>query len=288
MKYLYTVSLFALLFSMSCCDKIDNPILTFDGRYQESIYGPAPSFENASSDIYLKNVMIEDFTAHQCGNCPEAAIIASDIHEEHPDRVSVIAIHAGSLAATDDDHYIVDWTCEESEVYFSQLDFQANPLGRINRAPGLGTVNAPADWGARTQEQLDEDPIVVLQMITDFISEENHLNIHVFSEFVQDFGEDAKLAILITESGLVGGQLDYSQDPTFVEEYEFEHLLRGSVTGALGLSVGDDLNDGYSITSSYTFTWPSEWEAANCSVVAFVYDNTSGALLNVIEKPVDE
>ena len=111
---------------MGGCDQIDDPVIPVTTNYLEAVYGPAPTFDALPESEAIKRVLVEDFTAHQCGNCPAAAIIAENIAANYADRVSVMAIHAGNLANTDDDHFDTDWTTEEGDVFWDQLDFQAN------------------------------------------------------------------------------------------------------------------------------------------------------------------
>lgn len=275
----------AMLMAMSFagCDEIEDPIIPVTTAYQSDLYGPAPAFAPIAAE---QHVLIEDFTAHQCGNCPAAAIIADNIYAANPDRVAVMAIHAGSLAATDDDHFDTDWTTQEGNVFWNQLSFQANPLGRINRVGGPGNFFAPAQW----EEQVDNlltanDAALGLEVVTDWVPEADHLNIHVHGSFAKAADGPISLAVLILESGIVDYQLDYASDPEVVEDYEFNHVLRGSVTGALGLGFGNvagGANPGDEAVSSYTYTWPSEWDINNAIVLAVV-SGPDGVVLNVAE-----
>lgn len=275
----------ALVMAMSfaSCDEIEDPIIPVTTAYQSDLYGPAPAFAPIDAE---QHVLIEDFTAHQCGNCPAAAIVADNIYAANPDRVAVMAIHAGSLAATDDDHFDTDWTTEEGNVFWNQLSFQANPLGRINRVGGPGNFFAPAQW----EEQVDNllaanDAALGLEVVTDWVPKSDHLNIHVHGSFAKAVDGPISLAVLILESGIFDYQLDYASDPEVVEDYEFNHVLRGSVTGALGLgfdNVAGGANPGDEAVSSYTYTWPSEWDINNAIVLAVV-SGPDGVVLNVAE-----
>ena len=121
------------------CDEIEDPVIPVTTNYLEAAYGPAPVFDALSQTQAVKRVLVEDFTAHRCGNCPAAAIIAEGIAENYDGLVSVMAIHAGNLANTDDSYFDTDWTTEEGDVYWDQLDFQAYPVGRVNRINGVGS-----------------------------------------------------------------------------------------------------------------------------------------------------
>lgn len=267
----------------SSCDEIEDPIVPVTTAYQEDVYGPAPSFEPL---FPTPHVLVEDFTAHQCGNCPAAAIIAEDIAASNPGRVAVMAIHAGSLAATDDNYFDTDWTTEEGDVFWDELDFQANPLGRVNRIGGPGNFYAPAQW----EEQVDallaaESAALGLEVVTDWVPEDDALNIHVHGSFAEAVQGPISLSVLFLESGIIDYQLDYASDPEVVPDYEFKHVLRGSVTGANGLGFGEAANaaePGQEVVTSFTFEWPAEWVIENSTVLAVVTGG-DGVVLNVAE-----
>ena len=136
------------------CDQLDDPIIPVTTNYLEVVYGPAPTFESLPQGDAVKRVLVEDFTAHQCGNCPAAAIIAEDLVANYEGQISAMAIHAGNLANTDEGYFDTDWTTEEGDVFWDQLDFQANPVGRINRINGVGSFWAPAQWEEKAVEEM--------------------------------------------------------------------------------------------------------------------------------------
>ncbi len=269
----------ALLFT--ACDVIDDPVIPVTTGYQSDLYGPPPSFDIPSESV--QGVLIEDFTAHQCGNCPDAGVIAEGIIADYPEAI-LVAIHAGNLAATSDaPPFDTDWVTEEGRVFWDQLDFQANPLGRINREGGTGNFFAPSQWEAKTVEWLANDPALDLQVQTEYVGENNHLNIHVNGYYNEAYPNSTHLVILITESELYDYQLWYGNDPEVVPDYHFKHTLRGSVTGANGLSFRGPAEAGDSAQKDYTYDWNSEWVVENSYVVAFVYDDETGLVLNAVE-----
>ncbi|MDA0302856.1 MAG: Omp28-related outer membrane protein [Bacteroidetes bacterium] len=280
-----TIIPMALVLVFSGCDELENPIVEITTAYQATAYGPAPAFSALSIAEATQRVLIEDFTAHQCGNCPAAAIIAAQIAEDTGDAVSVMAIHAGNLANTDDDHFDTDWTTEEGNLFWDQLDFQANPLGRINRIGGPGNFWAPAQWSDQTAEQLNTELSVGLQVIHDWVPENDHLNVHVHGTFYADADGPIQVALLILESDVYDYQLDYASDPELVPDYEFDHVLRSSVHGAFGLGFGDvatGAGAGDVASHSVTYTWDNAWVVENATVLVVVSDG-NGLVLNSFE-----
>jgi hypothetical protein len=283
MKGLLRVFAAACAVVIGSCDEIEDPILAVGNAYRADLYGPAPEFTPVTETV--QRVLLEDFTAHQCGNCPAAAVIAEGIAETANERVSVMAIHAGNLAVTDDDHFDTDWTTEEGDVFWSQLAFQANPLGRVNRGGGPANFLAPAEWEPAVAAALAAPPMLHLELVASWVPEANHLNLHVHGQALAALDGGVRLAVLILESGLVDYQLDYASDPEVIPDYTFNHLLRGSLTGALGLpfgALGDNAAAGEHAVASFTYGWNPAWDIAGATVLAVALD-ASGQVLNVAE-----
>lgn len=274
-------ALFAGALVLAQCDVLEDPVLPQPSGYRSDLYGAPPEFAPVSSTV--QRVLVEDFTAHQCGNCPDAALIAEGLAGE---LVSVMAIHAGNLALTDNDHFDTDWTTEEGNVFWDQLEFQANPIGRVNRRPNPGNFFAPAQWSGETAAALAEAPELHLEGVASYVPGNNHLNVHLYGQAMAETASGVSLAVLVLESHIIDYQLNYSAvgDPV-VPDYEFNHVLRGSLNGAIGIAfgeLGDGMAVGESAVASFTYTWPAEWAIENATLLAVATDG-DGVVLNVAE-----
>ena len=284
----------AISITLFGCDVIEFPVIDFGASYDAGTYGPPPTFDLASDDMIQQTVIIEDFTGHDCGNCPRAAIVAEDLKAANPEQVFVLAIHAGNLAAPTDE-YPEDFTNEAGEVWFDQLDLPFNPVGRVNRFPDWNTSVFDPEWPELVDEQLDMAPIAVLQLQAEYHSNNNELNVHAFTEFVADYEGNTNVVLIVTESGLVGTQLNYllEDDPETVEneqkveDYEFEHVMRDVVNTTFGLTAINAPKSGDTNTQSYTYSWNSEWAIDHSSVIAICFDADTGQVLGVTEKKLD-
>lgn len=277
-----TLAFATLIIAFSSCDEIDNPLIFSENEFRIDLYEVHEFDEIEPSG---KNVLVEDFTAHQCGNCPSAAVLAETLVNENGGKVFALAIHAGNLAVTSSD-YTTDWTSEEGDLFWSQLDFKANPIGRINRKFDSGDFYSTGEWSSLVDEELQEPTPLELQIHTDIVEylDSTHLNIHVFGQyFSNDVVGENRLAILISESHLFGDQLDYSQDPEHVFNYEFNHMLRGSINGAEGLAVISNPNQGDTFQSDFTLKWDSNLDISNSQIIAVVSDE-NGYIINCISK----
>jgi hypothetical protein len=260
------------------CDKEEDPIISATGDYL-TVYGPPPTFQ--PEGVPHQRVLLEDFTGHQCGFCPLGHIEAADLLETYRDDISVVAIHAGTLADPLPPSYPADWTTPEGEFYLlTQVGSQQMPRGRINRSPSAATVFEFLGWDAEVANAFTQIPEVNLQVKTDFRPATNHWNVHVFSEWLQNVQGTYRLVVLLTESNIIAPQLFYGNSPENVTDYSHEHVLRISGTGATGLPLFVNPSAGNSI-NSYTFNWNNEWNPEHCEVVVFITDGENGRVLNV-------
>ncbi len=228
-----------------------------------------------------KNVLIEIFTAHQCGNCPSATAIAEELINVNANKVFALEIHAGVLATTDDE-YPTDWTTEEGDVFWAQINGFLYPVGRVNRFSSSSDYYAASEWAELVETELEENTPLELQIATYWNLEDNDLRVHVFGQYFDGYPGNHKLSILISESNLIGDQLDYSLDPEHIENYEFNNLLRGSLTGAEGLSIIQNPTTGDTFQSDLSYSWNNNWVIDNSKIIAIVSDQ-NGYIINCLE-----
>jgi len=280
-----TILLLVLLSFFAACDKIENPIIEIP-IYREDLYGPAPVFTVNPNPI--QRVLLEDFTGHECGNCPKAHIAAKNILTSDSDRVAVVAIHAGSLAAPFPPNYPDDFRTPEGTFYLlTQVGSDQMPKGRINRLPSAKIVSNFPDWSNQVATALQNTPIADMQMKTDFQSARGQLNIHIHTRWLSNYSGQPRLIVLVTENDIISSQLTYIPSPPITDTaYHHEHVLRGSVTGATGLVIFNDPQSGESNTQSYTFDWNPTWLPENCEVIAFLTHGLDGEVINVAKSKV--
>lgn len=279
--FFLTITIVAV--SMASCDQLDDPV--------EGIVEPIPEEYNvpAIEPNYFDNqrVLIEDFTGHQCGNCPDANVVLIDLYNSHSGQVIPLAVHAGSLATTNEE-YPTDWTCAEGDEYWQSLDIPVNPIGRVNRSDNEGISLLPSQWEEALTPLLSQDPAVGMRLVINDEFDADKLFIHVHNTWLQAGSGEYKLALLIVENHLVGPQLWYGNDPEYIEEFEFEHVLRGSVTGAKGEVVATDPVQGDAAQFDYVFTWNDEWIKENCDVIAVLTEVESGRVVQVTSEHIVE
>ncbi len=276
---LFILAFASLMIILTGCDEIENPKLDF-GSYRADLYGPPPGFQ--SSGAPHQKVLLEDFTGHDCGNCPNGHVKAAELLAQYGEDLAVVSVHAGSLAAPFPPNYPADWTTPEGEYYLlTQVGLDVMPKGRTNRLANASIIHSPSAWPAKVAEAFAIAPEVNLQMNVSYVSVNQDLNIHVNSEWFSDLTGSYRLVVMITENEIIAPQLWYNHDPEYNPDYVHEHMLRGTVTGATGFEIVSNPRSGTNQTSSYTFDWNPIWVPEHCEVVALITEGESGRVLNV-------
>lgn len=282
LKAAWALFIGATLFS---CDTYEDPIL---GVIEPCDATEVPEFEPLNSAV--QGILIEDFTAHQCGNCPPAGLILKGLAEEHPGQLIPLAVHAGDLASTNEE-YPPDWTTAEGSVYWFDMNANSYPIGRVNRLESELDYYPPDFWSDLVDGLLDASPQAGIQMVVDHEEGSGKTGVHVHITWFEGLAGAVRLGLLISENHLVGPQLWYPNvdppGPGYIDEFEHEHMLRGSVTGAKGFVVSQDPETGETQQECYAFTMNPEWNASNCDLVA-VLTADNGRVIQTLAVPIVE
>lgn len=286
MKRLISLSILAgSLILLNSCDEVEAPIITTPNPYNAVKYGDAPTF--SADPTPTKNVLIEEFTGHLCGFCPPATAMVKALDEELGERLVPVSVHAGTLAVVSNPPFQANYNTEVGNIYWGQLEGGFNPAARVDRQGGISNFYVENAWEANINTQLAEVPRTNLQMIAESINEDGVINIHVHNQFLQNLSGSYNLIVLLAESHIISAQEDYDQTPSEILDYEHNHLLRTGVTGAYGIPLATNPTNGLESVNSFTLPVQSNWNASNCTVIAFVIDNTTQEVLNACEFELD-
>jgi hypothetical protein len=284
------LSLLAFALFFGACDRIENPVTVAKNKYREDLYGAAPAFTAVTATE--KNVLFEEFTGHLCGFCPPSTLLALALDAQLGERMVTVAIHAGSLAEIGGTAFQTDYTTAAGNLYWSQLNGGFNPTARIDRLQGVSHFEYldpanPSSWQDIVTNQMNVATPVQLQANCEYVSADNVFNIHMNSQFLQGYTGNVNLVVLLVENHLISPQEDYSQTPSEIEDYEHEHVLRTNVTEPMGNLVISNPSSGYSATSSFTISAQPNWVPTNMTVIGYLVDANTHAVLNAIEYEIN-
>jgi thiol-disulfide isomerase/thioredoxin len=288
-KYILSV---LVITAFIACDKVDAP-------YKETVAPPpvdtSTNNNNDTTPVFdeVRKVLIEDYTGHQCGNCPLAAEKLDELKNTYGNQVVPMAVHAGFFAETAASPFNVDYrttVATELDTYFGN-SVAGNPNGMVNRKgyPNTHIQNLNA-WSSILTPYTTQSPAVVLAIRNNFSASSNIVETTVYAKFKTTLTGNYKLCVYVTEDSIVGAQTDYRLNPDVVEDYHFEHMLRASFYGTWGETVATDpiASETNIIRKKYSMSLSGKLLNINhpCNVVAFVYNETSKEVIQASTKKI--
>ena len=294
------ISFLALVLAslMYACDKVEQPYINVPEEVDTAAC-PVPDFPVITN--HVKRVLLEDYTGHTCPNCPTAGKIASNLKEQYPGQLVVMAVHAGWFART----YPKDAGVEplfsydfrspagtEWDTYFGTGN-AGNPDGLVNRLKANGTyVLRPNDWNGVISSALAEAPKMDLQMIVNYDAEDRKICVHTQSYFLQTLSLNLKMEVVITEDSIIAAQKN--NDPSIgilgdIENFVHMHVMRGAINGTWGTELANAVVPNPSTEiKSFQSVLPDKCVAKNCHIVAFIFDNDTREVLQAVETKLIE
>lgn len=258
------------------CDVIENPIK--NGVFNEP----------GDSTLVLRKVVIEDFTGHQCKNCPKAAKQIKDIQALYGEQVIGIAIHAGPSNFTGiNADYPTDFRTPEGTAIYNFFNIPALPMGMVSRIgyPSNTHLKTYSGWPAETANLIDSVARIKIEQNIGYSASDRNVTVTLTATALSDYADDLKVCVMLLESGIVSPQLmpDDTRDPDYVHN----HVLRTMFTQALGDELGfSPIQINQEFNKQVSGTLDTEWDENECTVVTFIYNARTYEILQAEETAV--
>ncbi len=308
MRYLFSL---AIIFFLLCsCDHVENPYpptvnIDLDTNFYPGVWADYqnnewPSFEANSNT--LRNVIIEDFTGHQCVFCPAAADLAHDLHMANPTRVFTAGIHAGpdgigDFQTVSPPDYPTDFTNPQGvEIgsYFGETDggFPGNPRGTVNRFKNGNIFQSPAQWTSMTDQIISNNDLKVnIQSKLNYYEATKGAYLHIEIDPKEaNVISDLSIMVYLLEDSLVGDQK--MSDNSHNTAYVHRDIHRGNLSGesfGRALSSENMVNDKYQI--NYSFAVPNQLDgvhnASNMHLLICAFNQSTWEIYQVTKQKIE-
>ncbi len=247
----------------AACDIIEAPYMT------------DREVDNGDTTEVVRKVLLEEFTGHQCPNCPEGSKVAEELKTYFGDQLIILSIHAGWFARPLDGTFSNDFRTDEGEELNDFFGCVHYPIGMVNRTYYENSrLLGPAAWGDAIASITELPPAFKMDVNLNYMPDNLLLDISVEVTSLINCQIDYQLSVFIIEDGIISPQRTNNPDyPTgIIHDYEHNHMLRKAVNGTWGDRLNDDFfSHGDKFTKNYQLTLDNEWVPENCSVIAFVY-----------------
>ncbi|HYV92495.1 MAG TPA: Omp28-related outer membrane protein [Chitinophagales bacterium] len=245
----------------SCCKEVGPNINLFGDQGSDS-----SGYVDSSQQ---KNVLLEDFTASNCTNCPKGRDVIDNLLALYPGRMEVVEVHQGPLSfpLLPGNPAFKTQDGEDLAAYLGPPPFW--PSGAVDRIlyPDGRLIDRNL-WPTYVPEELDSPLKVMLGVNTIYNNSSRVVTGSVTVDFLQTITDALNITVLITESGIVAAQLDGVIIDTF---YVHRDVLRDIVTGVQGDLVTGAKTQGSAWTYTLnSYSVPVEWNADSCRIIACV------------------
>jgi len=314
---------FTLLFGMGC-DKVDQiykpksydtelNVTLYPGDWQAYIDNEWPKFDSIALSVQ-RNVLIEDFTGHNCQFCPIAATVAHELHVAHPDRVFVSSIHASDIGLsgfqavkkTPPNEYPVDFTNTNGLAlgkFFGNMassGFSGNPAVGCSRIQleGGGEIYYPSgNLSSETAKALSDEPKVSIRSHLNYYTSTKGAFLHTAINILDANLSAQNLAtvVVLQQDSLIAPQnvLTVWQPDYVHRDIHLQHLNAST----WGVTLSEEFkqeNDTYFF--DYSFVVPNAlniegngvYQPENMHILVYVYDKTTYEIYHVVRNKIVE
>lgn len=290
MKKIISFLIIGFVISIYSCDKIDGPT-----RESFSV-DTTCSFPDDNS-VPDKKVLVEDYTGHNCGNCPAGGVILNDsMRAKYGDRLVAISVHAGDYAnvcpglatcapGAPAGSFSVDYKCGTSVDWHDFFGVFFYPAGMIDRIDYPGDHLKPKDsWDQEAQARLNMPAKARVRIQNTYTESDRKLRACIETKFLEEVTGDYKLSVVLTEDSIIDWQVWYGHNPELVPDYVHHHLLRTSLNTSFGVNVASGTTAANTtVVNGYSIVLDANWNPEHCAVVAFVYNASTYEVMQVEE-----
>jgi hypothetical protein len=286
-RIIFPAIVLAAAFAFTKCDHVKDP---------ETV----PSV--AAFDTTKRIALIEEWTGHTCRNCPTAARLIDTLKTVYGERFIAISIHDGffawapppgipACANGDPDAFTLNLQCATGASYSAEHPGASGqaPIGMMNRLgmPAGSELKSTGRWAGHVDSLIQEDAICSIHIDHVYNAANRQITATVRGTWLMPYSNNLKIAIMLTESGMTGWQTDdQSCDPQFV----FKDVLReclntpGSVIGTPLTTAPTVAGAPYSYSLPSAYTLPAQFNEAGCHLVAIIYDEVTGEVMQAWEE----
>jgi len=319
MKKIFFLFGIVSIFVFDSCDKVDNPFppaintdldtTIYPGNWSDYLANEWPDFSALPNDDPQRNVIIEDFTGHNCSFCPAAGEIAHGIHVANPSRIFIASIHASNtvngMSSFQDTNSSLGYTIpfwngpalELGSFFGNSLPnsgFFGNPGGTVNRTNENGEYfPASGSWQTKADAVLNSNLKVAIKAKVNYFETPKHgFFLHTEVEKLDNqLTNDLAMVVYIIEDSLVGPQ---NVENVFTPNYVHRDIMRGTLDGtAWGRVLTPSLMTNGKYYVDYSYILPKQLgpggetnfhNAENMHLLIYVYDTTTLEIYQIIKK----
>ena len=294
MKKIFYITIISFATLFASCDYVANPYPAKNTNISDTATCANATFPAVTT--HIKNILVEDYTAHTCPNCPRAARAINSLETTYHGQIIPLAVHCGSLAAPSPGYSgspATAFTTDYRTTVGTTLDnfFGASayglPEGMFNRkyynATTFSHLLLYTNFPSTAASLVNDTCKVDLQLNINYDASSRKICCAVRDSFLMAVSGTYKLCAFITQDSIIDWQVDIDATPNNIQYYVFNHVLRDAITptGAWGEPlISNGASAGTKQIRHFAYTIPAAYKninciPKNCNIVAFIYNTAT-------------
>lgn len=268
----------------------DDPESPADTTFSDSLNKLTDTTFVATNDTTAqpKRLLVEDFTAVRCNNCPKAANVIKALKASYGDTVIALGIHCNRNFSRPYEESRENYSLEKGQNIYEWFGRPRQPSGMLDRHafPNKDeVVLSYQSWESLAPQRLDQKPGVNVYLQKNLSREAQKVRVTVRSRFLEPVSGTVFLSLMITEDNIEDVQLGPDQKRP---DYEHNHVVRHIQTPARGLALTDNPAKGRVVIRTFTMPIKDKWKLPDLNIVAFAHrKNPKGPVLQTQKISVD-
>ena len=231
-----------------------------------------------------RHVLLEEYTAIHCGNCPDGHKMASEIIAKHPQQVFLMNVHGTALAAPLGKEADLRTALGDQLIEQAGVEKTGIPAGSVNRhifSSETATALRRDFWKERVEEILAMPTYVNIaaKARLDWASRELSVSVQLYYTGTPSVSSNF-IHVAVLQDSIIGYQNGANMNPAQVlpdKNYLHMHVFRHLLTGPWGEEVKTQ-GAGKLIEKTFTQTLPEKIGNVDLNLfdlqfIAFVSEN---------------
>ena len=221
-----------------------------------------------------RNPVIEYATGTWCQWCPCGDYTIDELLTQYPNLIP-IAYH-GPVGSDP----FADFPGNE---IIGMMGFTGYPTATVDRSSALGDYTT---WTAKVQSQINIPATVTINLDHNYNATTRQVNGTFYLTSLENLSGQFYLNIILTEDSLIYTQVNNGVCVSGGTNWVHNRVVRAMINSASGQIVnsGSSWNSGETFNIPFSYTIPSEFQANNCKIIAFIYKQNSPLYLAEVQQ----
>lgn len=211
-----------------------------------------------------QRVLLELYTNARGTDCIDMRPVVDKLVKTYGDTLVVVALHMGSVGAT-------DMHSQAGDDYFAWFGLEVTPMGVINRQQHQGSLSiSSVGWNDVIRRHVRSIANISLGMEVNYSLDSRAFDIKCS---IMGLREGLQFTLWLVEDNVV--------TTTDGKRHAHRKVLRRALNG----TWGEGLKDAALGMVHKKYWLPEQYDARNCSIVAFVSEASTRQVIQVVQTP---